>query len=231
MILHPLRLGTVRGEGLPITAVLIRHPSGKNVLVDTGAPIEFAGDPEAPFEVGPDEHVLARLDQLGLSADDVHHVIATHLDPDHAGALDRFPNAEIVVQRRELEAARTSGALRYEWQRAHWDSEALHYRAVDGGTTLLDGVELVDSSGHSAGHQSVLVRLPRTGPVLIAGDAIPTAEVCDPAARPSSGHDHDVEAARQSTRELMRLVAEQGIARILHSHDAEQWRDLRASYD
>lgn len=229
MRLFLLRLGRVRGEGLPITGALIRHPSGRNVLVDTGAPIKFAGDDSAPFEVGPDEHVLARLAGLGLTAADVHYVVGTHMDPDHAGAFDCFPQAEIVVQRREYEAARDSGELRYEWQRMHWDHGGLTYRLVDGNTALLDGVELLESNGHSAGHQSVLVRLPNTGPVLITGDAIAAEELIDPDNRTNTAHDHDGDAARRSTRKLMRLAAEQGVALMVCSHDPAQWNELRTS--
>ena len=36
-----------------------------------------------------------------------------------------------------------------------------------------NGLELIEISGHVPGHQSVLVRLPRTGPVLLAIDAVP----------------------------------------------------------
>lgn len=150
MQLHPLRLGTVRGEDLPITAVLVRH-DGTNVLVDTGTPRDMAGDHSAPFAVGPDEHVVARLATLGLTAADVHYVIGTHMDPDHAGSFDQFPQSRIVVQRAEYEAARTSGELRYEWQRAHWDVDGLSYELVDGDTTLLDGIELISSPGHTPG--------------------------------------------------------------------------------
>lgn len=231
MRLHPLRVGMVRGEGLPITAVLIRHPTGKNVLVDTGAPREMAGDEKAPFVVGVDEHVVAQLSELGLSVEDVRYVVGTHMDPDHAGSYDQFPHSRIVVQRREHEAARTSGEMRYEWQRTHWDVEGLVYELVDGDTTLLDGIELVSSPGHSPGHQSVLVRLPRTGPVLITGDAVAAAEQFNPDARAVGHHDHDHQATRDSTRKLRDLARSEGVALVLHSHDAEQWRALADVYD
>jgi len=231
MRMYPLRVGTVRGEDVPITAALIRHPTGTNVLVDTGAPREMAGDEQAPFAVGIDEHVVARLSGLGLSVEDVHYVVGTHMDPDHAGSYDQFPHSRIVVQRREYEAARTSGELRYEWQRAHWDIEGLTYDLVDGDTTLLDGIEIISCPGHSPGHQSVLVRLPRTGPVLITGDAVPAADQFDPDTRVVGHHDHDHQATRHSTRMLRDLVRSEGVALTLHSHDAAQWRTLADFYD
>ena len=43
---------------------------------------------------------------------------------------------------------------------------------VDGDTELLPGVTLIETSGHAPGHQSVLVRLPKTGAVLLVIDAV-----------------------------------------------------------
>jgi N-acyl homoserine lactone hydrolase len=75
------------------------------------------------------------------------------------------------VQRRHYELAR-SGHPRYAAARAHWDDPALRYRLVDGDTELLPGLVLIETSGHAPGHQSVLVRLPQTGNVLLAIDAV-----------------------------------------------------------
>ena len=219
MRLYLFRTGAVRDNGVPITSALIRTDDGTNVLVDTGAPAEMTGDPEAPFAVAPGEDVLARLRSLGLAPDDVHIVVNTHLDPDHCGHNDAFPGARFVVQKAHLEAARTSGQLRYEWQRAHWDAPGLRYDTVDGDHELLPGVELVASPGHAPGHQSVLVRLLRTGPVLIAGDAIAAADQTDPDTRFVGMFDDDEPAVRASTRRLMSL----GAALIVHAHDTGQW--------
>ena len=48
-------------------------------------------------------------------------------------------------------------------------------RLVDGDTELLPGLELIETSGHVPGHQSVLVRLPKTGAILLPIDAVPFA--------------------------------------------------------
>ena len=50
--------------------------------------------------------------------------------------------------------------------RPRWDAPGLRHRLIDGGAVLPPGVELIATPGHVPGHQSVLVRLPRTGPVL-----------------------------------------------------------------
>jgi len=43
------------------------------------------------------------LDRVGVAADDVDHVILSHLHLDHVGNVDRFPNATFSLARRELE--------------------------------------------------------------------------------------------------------------------------------
>src|SRR5512135_801914 len=53
-----------------------------------------------------------------------------------------------------------------------FDHPALRYRLIEGDTELRPGLTLLETSGHAPGHQSVLVRLPQTGPVLLTIDAV-----------------------------------------------------------
>ncbi|QWF85406.1 N-acyl homoserine lactonase family protein [Amycolatopsis sp. CA-230715] len=221
--LRVFRTASVRENGLPITVCLLELRDGSHVLVDTGCPASMIDDPAAPFLVTEESHVLGRLRQEGLSAADIATVVVTHFDPDHAGANDAFPGAEFVVQREQYDHACGSGLLRYEWLRAQWDG--LRYRLVDGDTTLVPGVDLVASGGHVPGHQSVLVRLPETGPVLIAGDAWLAGS--DPDTREISSFDHDERATRASQRALMDLADRERVAMVVYSHDPAQWTALR----
>jgi N-acyl homoserine lactone hydrolase len=124
---------------------------------------------------------------------------------DHAGYHDAFPQAEFIVQRRHYEVARR-GDPRLALAGAHWDQPALSYRLVDGDTELLPGLTLLETSGHVPGHQSVLVRLPQTGPLLLAIDAVMTQRMFTPE-RPVWPGDANAEEARTSTQKLLDLVA------------------------
>ena len=73
----------------------------------------------------------------------MHYLIVTHLDPDHGGETDAFPNAEIVIQRDHYEAALHATDHRYTMNRAHWDAPGLRYRMVDGDVEFLPGIELI----------------------------------------------------------------------------------------
>lgn len=92
---------------------------------------------------------------------------------------------------------------------------------------LLPGLELIETSGHVPGHQSVLVRLPQTGPVLLAIDAIPAQRDLDPEKRLPSPYDMDEASVRASTRTLVELAQREQVKLIVHGHDAEQWKTLK----
>jgi N-acyl homoserine lactone hydrolase len=224
-----LHYGTVRGVGVPIPGYLLRLRDGRHVLVDTGCPRAAVDDPGSPFEVTADDHVLGRLRLLGLTARDISLVVVTHLDPDHAGANDEFPHAEILVQRAQHQHARGSGLHRYEWMRPHWDDPRLRYRLLDGDVELAPGLTLLECGGHVPGHQAVLVDLPETGPTLLAGDA--WMRDSDPATRPMTPFDLDEAATRQAQRRLMDVAEARTVALVIHNHDTDQWATLRRAPD
>ena len=96
-------------------------------------------------------------------------------------------------------------------------------RLVDGDTELLPGLELIETSGHVPGHQSVLVRLPKTGAVLLTIDAVAFGESWN---RDAEGNP-DGEKSRASTIKLLDLVEREQIGLVIFGHDAEQWETLK----
>src|SRR5712692_9398818 len=161
---------------------LVQTSDEKNILIDSGLPADYTPPPGTP----PAEHeknVLEHLADLDLHPDDIDLLICTHFDVDHAGYHDAFTKAELIVQRTHYELAR-SGHARFAPVRAHWDHPALHYRLVDGDSELLPGLTLLETSGHAPGHQSVLVRLPQTGPVLLTIDAVMMQRLFTPVGLP-----------------------------------------------
>jgi N-acyl homoserine lactone hydrolase len=102
-------------------------------------------------------------------------------------------------------------------------------RLLDGDTELLPGLVLIETSGHILGHQSVLVRLPITGPVLLAIDAVPFQEWFS--ADAPDDDNPDAEAIRASTRKLLDLVERERIELVIFGHDTEQWEALKKAPD
>jgi hypothetical protein len=100
---------------IPVPFFLITHPRG-NVLYDGGNALEVAQNPgehwgavvEAYEPVmGEDDFVVNQLQRMDVDPASIRYVIQSHLHLDHSGAIGHFPNAEYVVQRRELEYAYT----------------------------------------------------------------------------------------------------------------------------
>jgi N-acyl homoserine lactone hydrolase len=209
-----------------VVCYLIQMNDGRNILVDSGIPADYQPPAGAPPHTH-EHNVVSRLADLGLRPDDIHLLVCTHFDVDHAGYHDAFPGAQLIVQRAHYDVAR-SGHPRYTAARAHWDHLALRYRLIEGDTELAPGVTLLETSGHAPGHQSVLVRLPRSGPVLLAADAVVLARLFTPE-RKAWPLDDDEEQLRASTRKLLDVVMREHVALVVFGHDAEQWRTLKTA--
>ena len=127
-----------------------------------------------------------QIQMLGYSPDDVSDIILTHLDRDHSGGIDDFPNAMIHVTRREFEAA-TSRRSISSWSRyprsvgarsKKWSILELDPLQDWGGFSgfglparLGSQLNVLDLSGHTAGHAGVLLHCKKKR-LFHVGDAI-----------------------------------------------------------
>jgi N-acyl homoserine lactone hydrolase len=232
----------VEGENrAPFPFYLIQTDDGKNVLVDTGVapyyPLQTRNASGAlVVQQTERETTLNQLAALGLSADDIHYVIATHFDEDHCGGNVLFPQAEIVVQQSHYELACSGREARFEVCRAFWDSPDLHYRQINGDLELLPDIQILVTDGHVTGHQSVLVRLPNTGAVLLAIDAIRDGEMLTPGVDPRavSMFDMDGDKLIEGVHKLQAAIERENVQLTILGHDWTRWLPLRkapAFYD
>lgn len=221
----PLPTGTLQ---LGSACYLVETADGQHVLIDSGMPEDVPPGPgTSPAEN--QKSVIQHLTELGLRAEDIDILICTHFDVDHAGYHDAFTRAEPIVQREHYQLAR-SGHPRYVAARAHWDHPALRYRMVDGDTQLLPGIRVLETSGHAQGHQSVLVRLPQTGAVLLAIDAVMIARLFTPDRKAWPMDDNEAQL-RASTQKLLDIVEREQVALTIFGHDAQQWQGLKRAPD
>ncbi|MGA0601979.1 N-acyl homoserine lactonase family protein [Caulobacter sp. KR2-114] len=171
--------------------------------------------------MGPDETPAARMQALDFDPAAVTHIVLSHLHFDHAGGLHRFPNATVVVQRREWEAGFDEQlAARYGLPRAYFDL-GHPVTLIDGEHDLFgDGaLTLVPSYGHTPGHQSLRVRS-EAGEHLLVGDACYFCDVVRTRSFPSFA---DKAAMNASLDALLALQGPDTV--MVFGHDPDQWGD------
>jgi glyoxylase-like metal-dependent hydrolase (beta-lactamase superfamily II) len=151
--------------------------NGRKVLIDTGFKKSVADRRGRNWIRCPSEAVAL----LGLTAADITDVVITHLHFDHAGNLDKFPNAFFHIQDQEMQLATSRhmcihhptfvGSFECE-DVVHMVRHLFSRRLVfhEGDEPLCPGIRLLHMPGHTPGMQVVEVLTAR-GPVLLISDA------------------------------------------------------------
>jgi N-acyl homoserine lactone hydrolase len=223
--------GDLSGEKfqIPITCYLVRT-SEAIILFDTGVspravPGLMRNDSYARFM---DEDLLVhRLDALGLEPSQVDMVVLSHLHYDHAGGAALFPSSELIVQKDEYAYAHYPASF-FEsfYYRKNFELPGAKWRLLDGDTELVPGVSVLRTDGHTPGHQSLLVELPETGAVVLAGDACYWQESIDKERPP--GVVWNPTLALHSIKKLKTIARLVG-GRIFPSHDPVFWDTVKQS--
>lgn len=126
----------------------------RHILVDTG----FG-------EANPNRKGDKRqgLKELGVSPEAITQVVITHAHGDHIGGntllregrfVPAYPNAEYIVQEREIAAMRAHQDEIWRTRFAPLE-EAGQLQLVNGEVALSEGITLWPLEGHTAGHQGV----------------------------------------------------------------------------
>jgi N-acyl homoserine lactone hydrolase len=114
-----------------------------------------------------------QLANIGLTPDDVDMVLLTHLHWDHCQNTDMFPNARILVNPVEYDYARNPKSQDHATVKYIADMlEKMKLELVSDGDTIIEGVKIIETPGHTKGHISVVADLGGEN-ILIAGDALP----------------------------------------------------------
>jgi glyoxylase-like metal-dependent hydrolase (beta-lactamase superfamily II) len=141
-----------------VLGYLVRRPEGV-LLFDTG----MGAHPEVDAHYRPQRRALAGA---GVTPFDVDIVVNCHLHFDHCGGNPLFPGTPILVQRKEYELAHGVDYTLPELV----DFPGAAYRRLDGEAEIWPGVWIIPTPGHTAGHQSLVVRH-SDGTVVLAGQA------------------------------------------------------------
>ena len=154
--------GAARVE--PVLGYAVRLGDGV-LLFDTGMAVAPA-DIERHYRPARREF-RAALQDGGVDATAVSIVVNSHLHFDHCGGNPELSGVPIIVQRKELLAARTT--VSYTLPDVI-DFSHVNYEELDGEVEIALGVYVVPTPGHTDGHQSVVVRC-RDGTVILAGQS------------------------------------------------------------
>ncbi len=260
--IHHLRCGTMcpyggslfGGTGGPMSEndfcchVLLVEAGDALVLVDTGFGTGDVANPKrlpAVFRLGirpkpiRAETAIERVRGAGLDPKDVTHIVATHLDLDHAGGLGDFPDAQVHVFSAELDAALNPKlAERQRYVKAQWAHGPKWVSHPAGGdrwfgfesAQAIDGLDpdvaLIPLIGHTRGHSGVAVR-DGEGWLLHCGDAyFNDSEMRTPPHTPAGLkaferiNDADTKsrkANQERLRELTRSHSDE--VRLINAHD------------
>lgn len=211
----------------PILAYLIETANGR-ILYDVGCDYGKISDPrqrECYYENGAfpfgaprmseDQRLTSRLAEVGLSPRDVDLVFIGHLHFDHAGGLHEVSHAEVHVHRRELQAARARADAAYFSEDFSGD---YRWHVTNGEYRVAPGVSAIESPGHTAGHMSMLIELPKGRPILLTGDAADLQENLDAEIAPGLCWNDREDLALASIRKLKMLARETG-ALLWPNHD------------
>jgi glyoxylase-like metal-dependent hydrolase (beta-lactamase superfamily II) len=162
---------------LPVYAFYLKG-GDRNILVDTGLE-QFVIPPGAEQSCGFSLLEFEEaLDRVGLRPETVEIIIHTHLHNDHCENDAKCPNAEIIVQRKELEFMRHPHPVDHRYYPDILDG--LNVVQVEGDAAIADGIDVIFSPGHTVGGQSVAVK-------TAAGRAVITGFCCNDKNFPATG--------------------------------------------
>ena len=194
------------------TCYLIKHGKGW-FLWDTGIADSVASMPNGLAPADPKavtwrrpKTLQAQLEQLGLKPDDVKSMAVSHTHPDHTGNVELFPQAMLYVQKAEYDWPGANNEPRFK------PSHPVELLAGDKDVFGDGSVTILSTPGHTPGHQSLLVKLPKTGAVVLSGDAVHFRDNWDNRRVPSMNSSKELSAASM-----------QKIADTLDKEKAQLW--------
>lgn len=231
----------------PIYTVFIDHPEAK-ILFDTACNPNSMGEngrwinqTQKAFPYTADEscYLPNRLEQINVDPSEVDYVVASHLHLDHAGCLEYFTNATVIVHDDELNGtmqtyARNQKAGAYTWADIDaWIKNDLTWKTIkpyEDNLEIVKGVKVLNfGSGHAWGMIGLEVETQELGTLILASDAIYTAESMGDILKPP-GILYDSIGWARSVEKIKKLAKEKN-AQIWFGHDGNQFEGFRKSTD
>ena len=220
---------------------LIAHPKG-TLMWDTGEISDKDFKEPGPAKQGAftvTRPLLPQLAAIGYTPADITYLALSHYHGDHVANANAFSGSTWIVQKAERDAMFATAKGGAPGPTA--PNTALFSSLEKSKTMLLnnedhdvfgDGTVVIKfSPGHTPGHQSLFLKLAKTGPVLLSGDLYHYPEELKLKVIPS--FDFNKEQTAKS-RETIEAFVKQNKAQLWIQHDAVAGAKLKkapAYYD
>lgn len=208
-----------------VSCYLVEHKNG-TLLWDTGLPDALAQLPNGvkmgPFSLTVQKPLVEQLKALGYAPENIRYVGFSHMHADHAGNGNAFTKSTLLMQAEEYDAAFGPEPQKYRFNPDYYkqlkDNKVVK---LNGDYDVFgDGSVVVKRMvGHTPGHQSLYVNLPKSGPVVLSGDLAHFFDNWEHKRVPTLNFDKN--ASIQSMENMEKFLKQSG-AKLLIQHDADQ---------
>lgn len=153
-----------------------------------------------------DKTLENQLESLGVKPEDITYVAMSHSHGDHIGNVKAFANSKILMQKLEHEFAMSTTPKPLN------DDQNVEMLSGDHDVFGDGSVTVISTPGHTPGHQSLLVKLPKTGALILTGDLVHFQYMWDNKVVPPFNFDKE-----QSLASIERVVE------LVAKHKAQLW--------
>jgi N-acyl homoserine lactone hydrolase len=200
---------------------LVKH-GDEYLLWDTGHAMTMPN-------VAPKVSLVDLLAQISVKPEQIKYVGISHYHADHTGQVSSFPKATLLIGKGDWDAItspKPAEGVNFKpfdgWIKGESKVEPLALdKDVFGDGTVI----VLRTPGHTPGHQSLLVKLPQTGNVVLSGDAVHFRENYDSDGVPAFNFDR---AETVASVERLKKIAANLKATVIIQHDARDVDKLPA---
>src|SRR5580658_4077840 len=231
---YGLNQGDVKNAEMVVPCYLIVHPEG-TLIWDAGVIPDGAFKGDKPVTQSEDgdtvsspRPLLPQLSALGYPPEKITYVAFSHYHFDHVANANAFAGSTWLVHAAERDAMFAAGP----------EDQSAYNRLRSSKTVILpnsdydvfgDGTVIIKyTPGHTPGHQALALKLPRTGPVLIAGDLWHYAAERKASSAPQGEANSEQTLA---SRAAMEAYLKQSGAQLWIEHDPENFHRLKKAPD
>ena len=202
---------------------LFQHERG-TLLWETGVPDSVAEEksgvtsPNGAVVWFRDKTLESQLESVGVKPNDITYVAVSHTHGDHIGNVRAFAKSKLLMQKLEYQLAMNTTPKPLS------DNQNIEMLSGDRDVFGDGSVTIISTPGHTPGHQSLLVKLPKTGALILTGDLVHFQYMWDNKIVPPFNFDKQQSLA--SIERVIKLIAE---------HKAQLWighdKDITARID